>query len=398
MTAVVENYELLEPEKVAAYIDARPELAARVDTSTLDVTEVGDGNLNLVFVCKDASGAGLVLKQALPYVRLVGPSWPFTPRRAVAEARAYEVHGRFAAEYLPAFYGFDSGRYILAMEDLTDHRVWRGALTDGERHEGAAADIGRYVARVAFHTSLFGTEAKELKGLVAGAISPELCEITEDLVLTEPFSGAERNWFQDELADAAASLQTPELKAAAGELKFAFMTRAEALLHGDLHTGSVMVREGSTRAFDSEFAFYGPVAFDLALPWSNFIVTMARDAVLGREEHGAWVATLFEELWDAFEGEFRSLWPGVVDPRVYNELFLERWLAQTQRDTAAFAATEAARRIVGLAHVPDIETLDPEPRAVAGRAVIETVKRLLLERPATAAEVSALAREEVARG
>ncbi|RKQ91514.1 5'-methylthioribose kinase [Solirubrobacter pauli] len=395
---MTEQYELLEPEKVAAYIDAHPDLAARVDTSTLDVTEVGDGNLNLVFVCQDGSGRGLVLKQALPYVRLVGPSWPFTPKRAVAEARAYEVHGRFAAEYLPAFYGFDAARYILAMEDLTDHRVWRGALTDGERHDGAAADIGRYVARVAFHTGVFGVEAKALKALVAGAISPELCEITEDLVLTEPFSGAERNWYQDELEDAARSLQTPELKAAAGELKYAFMTRAEALLHGDLHTGSVMVREGSTRAFDSEFAFYGPIAFDLALPWSNFVVTMARDAVLGRDEHGAWAATLFEELWDAFEAEFRSLWPNVVDPRVYNELFLERWLAQTQRDTAAFAATEAARRIVGLAHAPDLEALDPEPRAVAGRAVIETVKRLLLDRPETAAEVSAVAREEVARG
>lgn len=395
---MTEQYELLEPEKVAAYIDAHPDLAARVDTSTLDVTEVGDGNLNLVFVCQDGAGRGLVLKQALPYVRLVGPSWPFTPKRAVAEARAYEVHGRFAPEYLPAFYGFDAARYILAMEDLTDHRVWRGALTDGERHDGAAADIGRYVARVAFHTGVFGVEAKALKALVAGAISPELCEITEDLVLTEPFSGAERNWYQDELEDAARSLQTPELKAAAGELKYAFMTRAEALLHGDLHTGSVMVREGSTRAFDSEFAFYGPIAFDLALPWSNFVVTMARDAVLGRDEHGAWAATLFEELWDAFEAELRSLWPNVVDPRVYNELFLERWLAQTQRDTAAFAATEAARRIVGLAHAPDLEALDPEPRAVAGRAVIETVKRLLLDRPETAAEVSAIAREEVARG
>ncbi|MDA0180527.1 S-methyl-5-thioribose kinase [Solirubrobacter phytolaccae] len=395
---MTESYELLEPEKVAAYIDSRADLAARVDTSTLDVTEVGDGNLNLVFVCKDASGRGLVLKQALPYVRLVGPSWPFTPKRAVAEARAYEVHGRFAAEYLPEFYGFDEPRYILAMEDLTDHRVWRGALTDGERHDGAAADIGRYVARVAFHTSLFGIEAKAVKELAAAAISPELCEITEDLVLTEPFSGAERNWFQDELAAAAASLQTDELKARAGELKWAFMTRAEALIHGDLHTGSVMVRDGSTRAFDSEFTFYGPVAFDLALPWSNFIVTLARDAVLGRAEHGAWVETLFEELWDAFEAEFRSLWPGVVDPRVFNELYLERWLAQTQRDAAAFAATEAARRIVGLAHVPDLETLDVEPRAVAGRAVIETVKRLLLDRPDTAGEVRAIAREEVARG
>ena len=140
-------------------------------------------------------------------MRLVGPSWPFTPLRAVAEARAYAEHGKWAAEYIPELYAFDRARYILAIEDLSDHRVWRGALTDGERHDGAAGRMGRYVGRVAFHTSVFGVEAKELKARAAEAISPDLCEITEDLVLTEPFSGADRNWFQDELADAAASLR-----------------------------------------------------------------------------------------------------------------------------------------------------------------------------------------------
>jgi 5-methylthioribose kinase len=399
VTAVEETYELLEPDTVAAYIAAREDLAARVDTSTLDVQEIGDGNLNLVFLCQDAGGRGIVLKQALPYVRLVGPSWPFTPMRAVAEARAYAEHGKWAAEYIPELYAFDRERYILAIEDLSDHRVWRGALTDGERHDGAAGRMGRYVGRVAFHTSVFGVEAKELKVRAAEAISPDLCEITEDLVLTEPFSGAERNWYQDELEAAALTLREPDVLAAAGELKHAFMTRGEALIHGDLHTGSVMVHpSGSTRAFDGEFCFYGPVGFDLGLLWANFIVTLARDAVLGRDEHAAWVASLFEESWDAFEAELRSLWPQVVDPRVFTETYLGRRLDQVRRDAAGFAATEAARRVVGLAHVPDLETLEPPERAVAGRGVIAVVRRLLLEPVASPAEVSALAREELSKG
>ncbi len=258
--------------------------------------------------------------------------------------------------------------------------------------------MGAYVGRVAFHTSVFGVEAKELKARAAEAISPDLCEITEDLVLTEPFSGADRNWFQDELKDAAASLGEPEILAAAGELKHAFMTRGEALIHGDLHTGSVMVKEGSTRAFDSEFCFYGPVGFDMGLLWANFIVTLARDAVLGRDEHAAWVATLFGESWDAFEAELRGLWPGVVDPRVFTEPYLERRLAQVRRDAAGFAATEAARRVVGLAHVPDLETLEEPERAVAGRGVIRVVRRLLLSPADGPAEVAAIAREELAKG
>ena len=48
--------------------------------------EVGDGNLNLVFIVKGAAG-GVAVKQALPYVRLVGESWPLPLSRAHYEYR-----------------------------------------------------------------------------------------------------------------------------------------------------------------------------------------------------------------------------------------------------------------------------------------------------------------------
>src|SRR5688500_17916714 len=48
--------------------------------STWRVREVGDGNLNLVWIVEGELG-GLVVKQALPYVRLVGESWPLPLRR-----------------------------------------------------------------------------------------------------------------------------------------------------------------------------------------------------------------------------------------------------------------------------------------------------------------------------
>ena len=51
------------------------------------VREVGDGNLNLVFVVEGPK-SGVVLKQALPYVRLVGESWPLSVRRAFFEHQA----------------------------------------------------------------------------------------------------------------------------------------------------------------------------------------------------------------------------------------------------------------------------------------------------------------------
>jgi 5-methylthioribose kinase len=60
------DYEFLTPDTVPAYVASKPHLAEIVDVDTLEVSEVGDGNLNLVFVCRDGQGRGLCLKQSLP--------------------------------------------------------------------------------------------------------------------------------------------------------------------------------------------------------------------------------------------------------------------------------------------------------------------------------------------
>ena len=55
-------------------------------------------------------------------------------------------------------------------------------------------------------------------------------------------------------------------------LQALFCERQQALLHGDLHTGSFMVTESTTFAIDAEFAFYGPMAFDVSKMIANLLV------------------------------------------------------------------------------------------------------------------------------
>ena len=57
-----EQYEFLTVETVPGYISSHAGLSARIDAAHLEsVREIGDGNLNLVFIAKDQSGRGLVL-------------------------------------------------------------------------------------------------------------------------------------------------------------------------------------------------------------------------------------------------------------------------------------------------------------------------------------------------
>ena len=50
------------------------------------------------------------------------------------------------------------------------------------------------------------------------------------------------------------------------------MTSAEALIHGDLHTGSIMMTTEDTRVIDPEFAFIGPMGFDVGAVIGNLFL------------------------------------------------------------------------------------------------------------------------------
>ena len=98
------HYRPLTPQTVGEYVRTRPELSAIFQPSDqIEAAEVGDGNLNLVFKvwAKADPQRTVVLKQALPYVRLVGDSWPLPPDRARIEAQAFEIHARLAPQHAP---------------------------------------------------------------------------------------------------------------------------------------------------------------------------------------------------------------------------------------------------------------------------------------------------------
>jgi len=291
-------------------------------------------------------------------------------------------------ELLPEVFLYDEPRHIIAMEDLSDHEVWRTALNRGERHIGAAAAMGRYMASYAFGTSLFAMERESLSEAIARTQNPQICTITEDLIFTEPVVDAGRNEvLPANQKDAAALAADPEMMRAMGEAKWLFMTHAEALIHGDLHTGSVMVRHpagsmtcDSVKGFDSEFAFYGPVAFDIGILLANYVIAAARAFAQGEDSRAAWCLNLITETCQSFDAEFRRLWPSRLDQRVWGDDFLESLLDRWGSETWLFAACELSRRTVGLAKTSDIETLPPNLREGAARGVLQLAQKLIRQR------------------
>lgn len=275
--------------------------------------EIGDGNLNLVFKIRDAAGISrVIVKQALPYVRCVGESWPLTLDRARIEAETLLTHGQFCPQHTVNVLHHDAELAVMVQEDLSDHEIWRSELVKGKYYPQAAGQLAEYLAQTLFHTSDFYQSAQAKKAAVSRYTNPELCQITEDLFFTDPYIDHERNNFDPALLSEVQALrQDDALKLAVASLKHRFLSKAEALLHGDIHSGSIFVADGRLKAIDAEFGFYGPIGFDVGTALGNLLLNYCglpglagpRDAAAGREQR----LKDIHILWETFSHSFLAL-------------------------------------------------------------------------------------------
>jgi len=355
----------------------------------VEAQEVGDGNLNLVFKIFDSQGVSrIIVKQALPYVRCVGESWPLTLDRARLEAQTLVEHYKHAPQHTVNILHYDPELAVMVMEDLSDHRIWRSELIKNVYYPQAARQLGEYLAQTLFHTSDFYLHPHVKKAQVAQFINPEMCEITEDLFFNDPYQVHERNNYPAALeADVDALRQDTQLKLAVASLKHSFFSHAEALLHGDIHSGSIFVAEGSLKAIDAEFGYFGPIGFDIGTAIGNLLLNYCglpghlgiRDAAAAREQR----LKDIQELWSTFAERFQALArEKAQDAALSVPGYASEFLKKVWTDAVGFCGTELIRRSVGLSHVADIDTIaDEEMRHECLRHAIALGKVLILIAP-----------------
>jgi 5-methylthioribose kinase len=397
-----DDYRILHEADLRDYLARVPAVAARLGgaPAAWTISEVGDGNLNLVFIVKGTAG-GIAVKQALPYVRLVGESWPLPLSRSHYEYLALTHQARLAPGLVPDVLHHNEALALIVMELLEPHIIMRKGLVAGTRYPRFVGDIATFLARTLFFSSDLAVPAAEKKeGIAAFAGNHALCKITEDLIFTDPYRVAEQNrWTQPWLdATAAAFRDDLELHAAVSRLKLKFLNAPEALIHGDLHTGSIMVTEGSTVVIDPEFAFYGPMGFDLGAVIGNLLMSYLASAGHERSpgdrlQFEAWVLETIENVWKEFAREFLELWrrqargdayppalfagaAGAARMEAERQAYIERLFG----DTVGFSAAKIIRRILGLAHNIDFELIeDPKQRAICEARSLRLARAMMVE-------------------
>jgi len=366
------NYKPLEVSTIKNFIESNDKIKNIIgDTEEIEIKEVGDGNLNLVFFVESKKNS-ICIKQPLPYLRVL-KDWPLTLKRSYYESEYMSIHSNHVSDLMPKIYDFDPELCTITMEKLSPHIIMRHGLINATKYEKFAEDISTFMAKTLFFTSDLYLKADQKKELNSRFImNTELCKITEDLIFTDPYMYNKNNrWTTPHLDKQKKEIENnDDLKIAVSRLKIKFMTETQSLLHGDLHTGSIMVAENDTKVIDPEFAFYGPMGFDvgalLANLLMNFFSQNGHENNPGeRKDFKKWILNLINMIWIKFENKFCNLWDEYPKGDGYPiQLFKNKNIIKTEQknylqniynDSIGFAGAKIIRRIFGFAHNIDFD-------------------------------------------
>jgi 5-methylthioribose kinase len=286
------------------------------------------------------------------------------------------------------------------MEYLGTHEIMRKALVQRRRFPKFVDHISTFLVNSLFCTSDFFLPGVEKKEMQARFINPHLNKLQEDFVYTNPYISSPENKWNPLIGDEVRALrENAEVKAAIAEMKAHYMTHAEALIHADLHTGSIMLNETDTRVIDPEFCYFGPMAYDVGAVMQNLVLNCLShyghtpDPEV-RAEYQAYVLELVRGVWNEFARKFDALWKSrpsgdLMPPRFWEsaggqEAFAAYRAATISRllqEAAGHGGTKFLRRMMGIVNVWDIESIkDQRARAVAEKAAIRIGMRWLVDR------------------
>ena len=384
MSKFSEHFRMYESDA----IDYAIEKGLFKPVANLECEEIGDGNINFIFRVRDVdTGKSIIIKHADYSTRSGGT---LSLERNRIEAEILQLEKKYAPAYVPDVYLHDPVMCCVVMQDVGDHENMRYALIAHKKFPTFVEDITTFMAETLIRTTDNILDPIDKKELQRKYINPMMCEISERVVYTGPFTdhwGANVLFEPNEAFFKKTLYEDMELHLEVAKLKEDFKSNGQALIHGDLHTGSIFVKPGSTMVLDPEFAFYGPIGYDvgnvianLVFAWANAEVTIS-DPV-ERADYQTWLEDTITGTADRFyEKALKILREETTDRMAQTPGFSEWYMSTVMSDTAGVAGLEINRRIVGSAKVRDIAGIeDPDARKLAERICVLCAKEFILKR------------------
>lgn len=358
--------EQLNEKTVLEYVQKTDLRKTILGEGRLQAKLIAEGNVNLIFRIHNVdNNKSVILKQALPYAWRY-PDFKMPVDRQRIEYETLSIESQYVPDNVPKIYFYDNQAHILVIEDLKELKVMREALIEGEIFPKVSEHIGKFMARTLFYTSDLYLSSQKKKEMVINFSNPVLCKVQEDLVFTQPYIDHPNNKWSKPLTDIVKQIhQDDRIRGEIFYFKELYMTKTQALIHNDLHTGSIMLDKATTKVIDPEFAFYGPMAHDIGTYFANLVIAYAsqeahRTDPKLRDSYRKWIVQSFEETWNVFQQEFSYIWESDSNGEWPSDSYKESYIRRLLKESAGFGAAEIFRRTIGMAHVHDFWTIKDE--------------------------------------
>ena len=373
------DYKLLDQDSAIEYAKSKKLFQS---DEKITCQEIGDGNINYVFRLKGEKKS-YIFKQADELLR--SSQRPLSQNRMDIEAFMLNYYNKSTAKFAPKLYFYDRDLKLIAMEDLFDYKNLRHEYMKGNFYQGTTKKLGEFCVKSLLPTTIFYMDLNKRRKLQSMICNEDMCNITEDLVLTEPFIDyKKRNVITDGMEDYVKEniYNDRNLQLRAAVLKEKFVNDKQALIHGDLHTGSIFVKEGEVKIIDPEFATFAPIGYDLGNVLANlFFALLYNEEVLknldGANEIKIQIEIFIKSLYRSFMEYFKK--KKVIDPSFNNKNFINKTIQDYKTDMYSFCGTEILRRTIGDSKVLELTSIDDlETRQRVDKLLINFAKHLIV--------------------
>ena len=380
-----QEHFLLDCDEVISYVKEKNLFP---ENANLTVKEIGDGNINYIFKVENKiDGKSIVLKQADKLLRSSGR--PLDLTRSKIEANILRIENNLAPHFVPEIYFYDEIMCVLAMEDISEYKNLRTELIAGKIFPNFADNISEFLSRTLLLTTDLFMNKFEKKKNVKEFINPELCDISECLVFTEPYdNNRNRNIITAGNEEFIENMlyKNEDLHFAILKLREKFMNYSQSLIHGDLHSGSIFINEKGIKIIDPEFSFYGPMAYDIGNVIGNLYFPLYRAKFFmedskKKEEFINWLEKCILDIPILFSKKCKLLWEKYSDDKLLkNRKFRDYYIENIVKDSLAYAGTEIIRRTVGDTKVLELTSLETsEKKLELERSLINKAISMIIE-------------------
>lgn len=339
------------------------------------INEIGDGNINYVYRVKD-QGNSIIIKEAKNIVR--SSKRELNVNRLKIEHDSLKFFRQFTPHLIPELYEYDAENSFMVMEDLEGYRTLRSVLEENEENIIQTEHIEQindfFVEALLGSTSLM-MGYQEKRKLECEFNNPEMCDISERLVFTYPYTNHPSN---THTAAAESSIQElitdTRIIDEVLRLKHQFINDKEGLIHGDLHSGSIFIKDNRIKILDSEFALFGPIAYDIG----NVIAHLLISKIGKSDEYSNSMDHHINNLMKIFEEKGIAHISKNTKDEFMSQSYLEGYFKGIISDSYKYAGLEIIRRTIGTAKTSEFEQVDAEAKSEVEKQYMSLGKKLLL--------------------